>query len=138
PRVLNASPNSRHVLVTGGSGFIGSHLVERLLADGRRVVVLDDLSTGSLENLRAVAGHPACRVVQSRISACDELSTLVAGAEAIFHLAAAVGVQLVVQSPIRTLETNLHETEVLLKVAAEARVPLLLTSSSEVYGKSEK
>ncbi len=135
---MNTPHQAPHVLVTGGAGFIGSHLVERLLAEGNAVVVVDDLSTGSLENLRAVSSNPALRVVQSKISTCAELAQLVAQAKAIYHLAAAVGVQLVVQSPIHTLETNLHETEVLLKIAAEQRVPLLLTSSSEVYGKSEK
>jgi UDP-glucose 4-epimerase len=128
----------RPVLVTGGAGFIGSHLVERLLADGRRVVVVDDMSTGSRQNLEAVADHAGLRVIQSKISSCGELPELVAQAAAIYHLAAAVGVALVIQSPIHTLETNLHETEVLLKLAAARRVPLLLTSSSEVYGKSDK
>jgi UDP-glucose 4-epimerase len=128
----------RHILVTGGAGFIGSHLVERLLADGHAVVVIDDLSTGDLENLRAVAGHPRLRVIQSTISGCAQLVEIVAQAGAIYHLAAAVGVVMVIQSPIHTLETNLHETEVLLKVAAAHGVPLLLTSSSEVYGKSDK
>jgi len=130
--------SSSHILVTGGAGFIGSHLVERLLAEGDTVVVVDDLSTGDLANLKRVAAHPGLRVVQSKISACLELPGLVAGAGAIYHLAAAVGVELVVKSPIHTLETNLHETEVLLKLAAAHRIPLLLTSSSEVYGKSEK
>jgi UDP-glucose 4-epimerase len=125
-------------LITGGSGFIGSHLVERLLADGNGVVVIDDFSTGRLQNLRAVEGNPNLRVIDSRISTCGELSELAGKAKAIYHLAAAVGVELVVKSPIHTLETNLHETEVLLKAAAEHRTPLLLASTSEVYGKSEK
>lgn len=130
--------NTPHVLITGGAGFIGSHLVERLLADGKRVVVIDDLSTGSLDNLRAAATHPKLRVVQSKVSACGELSPLVAAAESIYHLAAAVGVELVVKSPVHTIETNLRETEVLLRAAAAHRVPVLLTSTSEVYGKSQK
>jgi UDP-glucose 4-epimerase len=129
---------SSFLLVTGGAGFIGSHLVERLLADGNPVVVLDDFSTGSADNLRAVAGNPNLRVIESRISACAELPGLAAKAKAIYHLAAAVGVELVVKSPIHTLETNLHETEVLLKAAAGNATPLLLASTSEVYGKSEK
>ena len=112
--------------------------MERLLADGKAVAVIDDLSTGTLENLRAVRGHPRLQVVQSRISAYPELAQLVAGAEAIYHLAAAVGVELVVRSPIHVLDANLHETEVLLKAAAERGVPVLLTSTSEVYGKSQK
>jgi UDP-glucose 4-epimerase len=130
--------DARHILVTGGAGFIGSHLVERLLADGKAVVVIDDLSTGNLENLRVVAKHPKLRVIQSKISACAELAELAAAAESIYHLAAAVGVELVVNSPIHVLETNLHETEVLLEAAASKRVPVLLVSTSEVYGKSQK
>ena len=129
---------THHVLVTGGAGFIGSHLVDRLLADGKTVAVVDDLSTGSLENLRAVRGNARLRVVESRLSACTELPQLVAGAESIYHLAAAVGVELVVRSPIHVLEANLHETEVMLEAAAGHGVPVLLTSTSEVYGKSQK
>ena len=102
------------------------------------MVVIDDLSTGTLENLRAVTSHPALRVVQSKLTTCSQLHRLVAGAEAIYHLAAAVGVELVVKSPIHVLETNLHETEVLLEAAAARRVPVLLASTSEVYGKSRK
>lgn len=131
-------PPSGFILVTGGAGFIGSHLVERLLADGHSVVVIDDFSTGSRENLQPVVGNPKLRVIDSRISACEELPELAARARAIYHLAAAVGVELVVKSPIRTLETNLHETEVLLKAAAGHSASLLLASTSEVYGKSEK
>ena len=138
PITSHVSRPTHHVLVTGGAGFIGSHLVERLLADGKAVAVIDDLSTGTLDNLRAVSGHPRLRVVESRISACNELAQLVAGAEAIYHLAAAVGVELVVRSPIHVLEANLHETEVLLEAAAGRGVPVLLTSTSEVYGKSQK
>ena len=130
--------NSQHVLVTGGAGFIGSHLVERLLASGESVVVIDDLSTGSLENLRAVSANKNLRVIQSKVSACAELTDIVANSKAIYHLAAAVGVDLVVKSPLRTLQTNLRETEIILSAAAKHRVPALLTSSSEVYGKSEK
>ena len=124
--------------MTGGAGFIGSHLVERLLADGKSVAVVDDLSTGMLDNLRAASANPRLRVVQSRVSACRELAQLVAQAESIYHLAAAVGVDLVVRSPIHVLQTNLHETEVLLEAAAGQGVPVLLTSTSEVYGKSQK
>jgi UDP-glucose 4-epimerase len=129
---------SSHILVTGGAGFIGSHLVERLLADGQTVVVIDDLSTGSLENLRAVKSHPRLRVIQSKISACRELPKLAANAEFIFHLAATVGVELVVKSALRVLESSFHETQILLRAAVLKRTPLLLTSTSEVYGKSLK
>ncbi len=131
-------PGKKHVLVTGGAGFIGSHLVERLLADGQAVTVIDDLSTGRLENLRAVAGNGDLRVIKEKVSECSELAELAASVGAIFHLAAAVGVELVVNSPIRVLETNLHETEVLLAAAGAAGAPLLLASTSEVYGKSQK
>ena len=134
----SAAAEGRHILVTGGAGFIGSHLVERLLADGHRVVVIDDLSTGSLDNLEAVRAHPRLQVIQARISACDELPQLLAGAESVYHLAAAVGVELVVKRPIHTLETNLRETEALLRAAAPHGTPVLLTSTSEVYGKSQK
>src|SRR6185503_13122398 len=127
-----------HVLVTGGAGFIGSHLVERLIAEGKSVTVIDDLSTGNLANLTVVQEHPGLRVIQGRISQCSELAQIVEQAESIYHLAAAVGVELVVKSPIHVLETNLHETEVLLGAAAAHEVPVLLTSTSEVYGKSQK
>jgi len=137
PSSIRHSP-SAPVLITGGAGFIGSHLVERLLRDGKSVVVVDDLSTGNRANLRAVEAHPNLRVVEARISSCRELPELAARAEAIYHLAAAVGVDLVVRSPRHVLENNLHETEVLLAAAAPHRVPLLLASTSEVYGKSEK
>jgi len=131
-------PPSSSVLVTGGAGFIGSHLVERLLRDGKSVVVLDDLSTGNLENLRGVANHPKLRIVAAKISACAELPQIVTEAGCIYHLAAAVGVELVVKSPIHVLETNLHETEVLLEAAAPHGLPVLVVSTSEVYGKSQK
>jgi len=131
-------PYKKHIVVRGGAGFIGSHLVERLLGDGKAVVVIDDLSTGRLENLAAVAKHPRLRVLQSKVSECAELVAIIEGAESIYHLAAAVGVELVVKSPIHVLETNLHETEVLLAAAAAKNVPFLLASTSEVYGKSQK
>jgi UDP-glucose 4-epimerase len=129
---------NQHVLVTGGAGFIGSHLVERLLLEGKSVVVLDDLSTGSLANLAGVKSNPQLRILEAKISTCAELPDLIASSSSIFHLAAAVGVDLVVKSPIHVLATNQHETEVLLALAAKHRVPTLVASTSEVYGKSEK
>lgn len=135
---MSAGAGSQRVLITGGAGFIGSHLVERLLGEGRVVTVVDDLSTGSLENLKAMAANPRLEIIRSRISQCAGLGRLVSGADCIYHLAAAVGVELVVRSPIHVLETNLHETEVLLEAAAVARTPVLLASTSEVYGKSQK
>src|ERR1044071_7504910 len=131
-------PDTTQVLVTGGAGFIGSHLVERLLRDGQRVTVIDDCSTGRLENLAAVRSDPKLKVIQAKVSECPHLHDLVAGCSAIYHLAAAVGVELVVHSPIRTIETNLHETEVLLQAAGQEGTPVLITSTSEVYGRSQK
>jgi UDP-glucose 4-epimerase len=130
--------DNAHIIVTGGAGFIGSHLVERLLGDGKHVIVIDDLSTGRVENLDGVKGNSRLRLIQSTISGCGELPELIRGAEGIYHLAAAVGVELVVKTPIRVLQTNLHETEVLLEEAAKNGAPILLTSTSEVYGKSQK
>jgi UDP-glucose 4-epimerase len=129
---------SKHVLVTGGAGFIGAHLVERLLKDGKNVVVIDDLSTGSRDNLRAVGKNRNLRFIQSKISSCEELAELAAGAEFIFHLAATVGVELVVQSALHVLEASFSETQILLRAAAKQATPLLLASTSEVYGKSAK
>jgi UDP-glucose 4-epimerase len=128
----------RPILVTGGAGFIGAHLVERLLKEGEEVIVIDDLSTGSLENLAAVRAHPRLRFIHARISECKELPTLAAGAEYIFHLAATVGVELVVKSALHVLEASFNETQILLQAAVQAGTPLLLTSTSEVYGKSTK
>ncbi|HXI49854.1 MAG TPA: NAD-dependent epimerase/dehydratase family protein [Candidatus Saccharimonadales bacterium] len=126
------------VLVTGGAGFIGSHLVERLLADGKHVVVIDDFSTGSKANLQHLAAHPRLRLLASRVSRCEELPQLASGAESIYHLAATVGVERVLESPLRAIETNLRETEAVLQAAAASRTRVLVASSSEVYGKSDK
>ena len=129
---------SSFVIVTGGAGFIGSHLVERLLNDGKSVVVIDDFSTGSRENLRSFAKNPRLKVIRSKISRCAELPKLAAKAEFIFHLAATVGVELVVKSALHVLEASFNETQILLRAAARHKTPLLLTSTSEVYGKSAK
>jgi UDP-glucose 4-epimerase len=130
--------NVKHILVTGGAGFIGAHLVERLLNDGKNVVIIDDFSTGSPENLSAVKSNSRLRIVQSKISACAELPELAANTEFIFHLAATVGVELVVKSALHVLEASFNETQILLRAAAKNSTPLLLTSTSEVYGKSAK
>jgi nucleoside-diphosphate-sugar epimerase len=129
---------TKHVLVTGGAGFIGSHLVERLLMDGNHVAVVDDLSTGSLENLATAKSNPRLKIVLSKISECKPLPKLAAEAEFIFHLAATVGVELVVKSALHVLESSFHETQILLQAAVKSRTPVLLTSTSEVYGKSAK
>lgn len=134
---MNDQPK-KQVVVTGGAGFIGSHLVERLLLDGHPVVVLDDLSTGSLSNLRACADHPNLQIVQRKVSDHADLAGDIANSQFVFHLAAAVGVELVVNSPIRTIETNLEETRAVLAAASESGTPVLVASTSEVYGKSQK
>ena len=130
--------DTSHFLVTGGAGFIGSHLVERLLAGGHSVTVIDDLSTGRLENLAAVQSSPNLRVIVSKMSQCRDLPDIVARSRCVYHLAAAVGVELVMTSGLRTIETNLHETEAILDAASAKTVPILLASTSEVYGKSQQ
>jgi UDP-glucose 4-epimerase len=126
------------VVVTGGAGFIGSHLVERLLGDGHRVTVIDDLSTGRLSNLAACESEARLNVVVSTVSGCADLPALMQEADYAYHLAAAVGVDLVVRHPIRTIETNLDETEAILKAAGRNLSRVLIASTSEVYGKSPK
>jgi len=125
-------------LLTGGAGFIGSHLAERLLKDGHDVVALDDLSTGSLSNLQGMLDNPRFRFVLDDVRNAATVTLLVEQCDVVFHLAAAVGVQLIVDQPVRTIETNIHGTEVVLSVANKFRKKILLASSSEVYGKSEK
>ncbi len=128
--------DERVSLVTGGAGFIGSHLVERLVARGDRVTVVDDLSTGRRENLRTVDSE-RLTVHEGRVSETLERLDPAAFHE-IYHLAAAVGVRLVIERPIGTIETNVHETSAILEFAAVARTPILLASTSEVYGKSSQ
>ncbi len=125
-------------LITGGAGFIGSHLVERLLQTGHDVVVLDDLSTGSLSNIQGVLENSRFRFVLDDVRNTATVHLLVESCDVIFHLAAAVGVQLIVDQPVHTIETNIHGTEVVLSVANKFRKKILLASTSEVYGKSEK
>ena len=128
----------KQVLITGGAGFIGSHLSDRFLAEGARVKVVDDLSTGSLANLHSALKQPGFEFLQSRVSSCDALTSLVAESDLVVHLAAAVGVELVIQSPIQTITTNLEETRVILEACGEHQKPVILASTSEVYGKSAK
>ncbi len=134
--IHSSSPQS--FLVTGGAGFIGSHLVERLISEGHRVTVIDDCSTGTFENLCSLQHNDRLTSHSCKVSECRELEDIVQRADFIFHLAAAVGVELVVNSPIRTIQTNLRETEVLLQAASHHGTPVLIASTSEVYGKSLK
>lgn len=125
-------------LVTGGAGFIGSHLTERLLALGHEVVVLDDLSTGRRENLAAVESHPRLHPRTGSITDPVLLAEIVPGIDVIYHLAAAVGVKLVADDPVRTIETNIYPTEVLLRLAVQGKQRFFLASTSEVFGKNPK
>ncbi len=124
-------------LVTGGAGFIGSHLVERLLEAGHKVVAVDDLSTGSIDNLRSIESSPEFDFVHDNVRNSETMHPLIEQCDMIFHLAAAVGVQLIVDRPVHTIETNIHGTEVVLEIANKFRKKVLIASSSEVYGKSE-
>ncbi len=133
----------KHCVVTGGAGFIGSHLVEALLARGDRVSVVDDESTGTIDNLAAVLNHPRLSYTHGTVADEELVSRLVADVDEVYHLAAAVGVQLIARSPIHTIETNIYTTELLLRqlgqrVAAGRNVKFFMTSTSEVYGKNPK
>ena len=123
-------------LVTGGGGFIGSHLVEALLGGGNDVVVLDNLATGRMANLAAVADHPSLRFVRG--SVLDELMVdeLVHECDVVVHLAAAVGVRLIVEQPLRSFTTNIRGSEIVIEAAHRYRRQILLTSTSEIYGKN--
>jgi UDP-glucose 4-epimerase len=123
-------------LVTGGAGFIGSHLCEALLEKGHRVRVLDDLSTGSMDNNRHLKEHPGFRYTIDSAGNSTLVAELVDEADVVYHLAAAVGVDLIVESPVRTIETNVHCTEVVLAHANKKKKPVVIASTSEVYGKS--
>ena len=123
-------------LVTGGAGFIGSHLTEHLLAAGHEVVVLDDLSTGQNTNLDGVRDHPRLQIRVGSITDSVALAHSVHGVDTIYHLAAAVGVKLVADDPVRTIQTNIYPTDELLRIAVQGSVQkFFLASTSEVYGK---
>jgi UDP-glucose 4-epimerase len=123
-------------LVTGGAGFVGSHLAEALVAQGHEVHVIDDLSTGSIENLEPLRGKPRFHYTIDSILDVPVLAELVDRVDVVFHLAAAVGVRLIVESPVNTIETNVHGTELVLKLANKKHKKVLITSTSEVYGKA--
>ena len=125
-------------LITGGAGFIGSHLSEALLNRGDEVFVLDDLSTGSVENIRHLKANPRFQYVFDSIMNKHLLAELVDDSDAICHLAAAVGVRLIVESPVRTIETNVHGTQNVLDAASKKKKLVFTASTSEVYGKSDK
>jgi UDP-glucose 4-epimerase len=122
-------------LITGGAGFIGSHLAEALLAKNHSVAVIDDLSTGSIHNIEHLKENKRFKYVIDSVMNRPLLSELVDGSQTVFHLAAAVGVKLIVESPVRTIETNIRGTENVLECANKKRRKVLITSTSEVYGK---
>lgn len=123
-------------LITGGAGFIGSHLAERLLEKGEQVVLLDNLSTGSMENIRHLKGSDRLEYHLDGIENRQILAELVDDADVIVHLAAAVGVKLIVESPVRTIETNVNGTQMILEAASKKKKLVLIASTSEVYGKN--
>lgn len=130
-------------LITGGAGFIGSHLAQRLLADGHRVVVVDDLSTGQTNNLTPVRDHEHFEYVQGTVADPELVATLVDRADRVYHLAAAVGVALIAKQPIQTIERNIYPTQLILNRLGERAtrgdlVPCFIASTSEVYGKNPK
>ena len=124
------------VLITGGAGFVGSHLAEALLERGDEVFVLDNLSTGSIDNIHHLKSHPAFHYTIDTVSNEPLLAEMIDRADTVVHLAAAVGVKLIVEQPVHTIETNVHGTEVVLKHAAKKKKLVLIASTSEVYGKS--
>lgn len=124
-----------NVLITGGAGFIGSHLADALIARGDEVYVIDDLSTGSLENIAHLRAHPRFHLIIESVMNEAVMNELVHRVDHIYHLAAVVGVKLVVDSPVRTLETNLKSSEIVFKLAYRAEKKVLLASTSEVYGR---
>jgi UDP-glucose 4-epimerase len=126
------------VLITGGAGFIGSHLSDAYLERGDEVFILDDLSTGSIDNIRHLKKHPRFHYTIESVHNAPVVAELVDQCDVIFHLAAAVGVKLIVESPVRTIETNVHGTEVVLAQANKKKKKVLIASTSEVYGLSEQ
>ncbi len=124
------------ILLTGGAGFVGSHLADALLAQGHHVIVVHDLSTGSMENITHLKGKPGFEYVIDSIMNEPLTAELVDRADVVFHLAAAVGVKLIVEAPVRTIETNVHGTEIVLTKASKKGKLVFIFSTSEVYGKS--
>ncbi len=127
---------TQRILVTGGAGFIGSHLVERLLDEGNTVHVVDDLSTGRLNNLKAVREHPNLHLVVDTVLNYTMLKDVASQVDRVVHLAAAVGVKKIMERPVETITTNVRGTEIVLDLCQEFELPLYLASTSEIYGKA--
>ncbi len=126
------------ILITGGAGFIASHLAEHLLGQEEEIWAVDDLSTGSIENIEHLKSHPHFHYQIGSIMDTAKLAELVDRCDVIFHLAAAVGVRLIVESPVRTIETNIRGTEIVLEAASKKKKLVVIASTSEVYGKATK
>lgn len=137
-RTSKEEGNVLRVLITGGAGFIGSHLSDAYVARGDEVHIVDDLSTGSIENIAHLKGHPRFQYTIDTVHNQPVLAELVDQCDVVFHLAAAVGVKLIVESPVRTIETNVRGTEVVLAAANKKKKPVLVASTSEVYGLSQE
>lgn len=130
--------NNQHFLITGGAGFIGSHLADALLAQGASVTVIDNLSTGRFENIEHLVGRPGFRFAIDTITNQMVMDRLVSECDVVFHLAAAVGVELIVKDPVWVIETNIMASHAVLESAARYRKKVLLVSTSEIYGKTAK
>jgi UDP-glucose 4-epimerase len=128
--------NGLRILITGGAGFIGSHLSDAYIKRGDEVYVIDDLSTGTIQNIQHLKGHPRFHYTIDSVHNMPITAELIDQCDVVFHLAAAVGVKLIVESPVRTIETNVHGTEVVLSLANKKKKKVLIASTSEVYGLS--
>ena len=136
--LMQATGNMKKFLITGGAGFIGSHLAERLVGDGHEVFIIDDLSTGQMANIRPLKVNKRFHYHIESIANEPLMAELIDEVSVVYHLAAAVGVKRIIERPVQTIETNIHGTELVLKHAAKKKKLVLLASSSEVYGKSAK
>lgn len=126
------------ILITGGAGFIGSHLAEKLLSDGHQVHIIDNLSTGRLENIESFKDHPRFSYTIGTILNRELMDNLISGVAQVYHLAAAVGVKYIIENPLLSLKTNIVGTDNVLELANKYKAKVLITSTSEIYGKSDK
>ena len=131
-------PSNKKILITGGAGFIGSHLTEKLLQRGEEVFVIDNLSTGSSENIKQLENNPKFHFIKGSVLDRDLVVQTVAKVDEIYHLAAAVGVKTIIEKPLESFLVNIDGTKNVLEAADIRKIPVLITSSSEVYGKNEK
>ena len=126
------------ILITGGAGFIGSHLADRLLAEGHEITVIDDLSTGRFLNIAHLEENPKFRLIIDTVLNTELMETLVQDCDRVYHMASAVGVRLIMEQPVKTIETIFHGTDVVLGNCARYRKRVLIPSTSEVYGKASR